>query len=473
MLSKTMFIAISILLTASHVLTPAIGQAKSGRFLLISDIHFDPFHDPSLFEKLADQPVEHWKQILASSRNLQFSRYGQDTNYSLLKSTLDDALKRIPDPDFIIYPGDSTAHNWQKKYDSMAKHSHLSDPAAYRSFKTKTIQFLARQFRQRWPHTPVVATLGNNDSYCGDYMITPQGPFLSMFANAWAPLLGDSINLSAFRKSFSDHSHYTMRIPSMRHHRVIVFDNVYWSNRYDNACGAATQTPALDQLAWLETVLADSSAAGEKVWLLLHIPAGVNNFVSSNAKQDNYAGPVTYWQQALTSRFAQLVERYGSTIQIVFAGHTHMDDFRIIRLDGKASLLMKIAPSVSPVFGNNPAYQIYDYDCDSGRLKNYRTFFLTNLSTYLELGSAAVPNWDLEYDFQKAYKLPSLNAATVEKLANGIKTDGTIRKAYSDFYDVNGPSAFNAETVYGYSCAILNPTPAKYKACSNAENQIP
>ena len=169
----------------------------------------------------------------------------------------------------------------------------------------------------------------------------------------------------------------------------------------------------------------------------------------------------------------QPVERYGSTIQIAFAGHTHMDDFRIIRLDGKASLLMKIAPSVSPVFGNNPAYQIYDYDCNSGRLENYRTFFLTNLSTYPETGSTAVPNWDLEYDFQKVYKLPSLNAATVEKVANGIRTDGAIRKAYSDFYDVDGPSAFNAETVYGYSCAILNPTPAKYKACSNAANRVP
>ena len=40
-------------------------------------------------------------------------RWGPDSNYALLKSSLDDARKRIPHPDFILYPGDMLAHRWQ------------------------------------------------------------------------------------------------------------------------------------------------------------------------------------------------------------------------------------------------------------------------------------------------------------------------------------------------------------------------
>ena len=470
MLRRILCISIAVLIFCLSVLTPAIGHANSGKFLLISDIHFDPFYDPSLFEKLDAQPVEHWETILESSQNKQFSHYGQDTNYPLLRSTLDDAAKRIPDPDFILYPGDSLAHNWHKKYDALSKVSHQIDPAAFCKFKTKATQFVALAFERRWPNTPILATLGNNDSFCGDYRIEPHGPFLSMFADAWAPLLDSSINLPTFRKSFSNLSLYEMRIPTIRHHRIIIIDNVYWSTYYDNACGDITQTPALDQLVWLEKALHDSRRANEKVWLLLHIPPGIDNFFSSTKHQSDFARPVTFWQQALTSRFAKLVERYQSTIQIAFAGHTHMDDFRIIRLNGKASLLMKIAPSVSPIFGNNPAYQIYDYERDSGRLEDYRTFSLKNPSFHPRTDGGAVPDWGKEYDFRQAYKLPCLSAAIIEQLANHIRKDGAIRKAFGEFYDVGGPTAFNANTVYGYGCAILNTTPAAYQACLKAAN---
>lgn len=470
MLRRTICVSISVLLFWLSALAPAIGQAKLGEFLLISDIHFDPFHDPSVFEKLDTQPVEHWETILESSQNKQFSQYGQDTNYSLLRSTLDDAVKRIPDPDFILYPGDSLAHNWHKKYDALSKVSHQIDPTAFRKFKTKATQFVARAFARRWPNTPILATLGNNDSYCGDYRIEPQGPFLSMFADAWAPLLEHGISLPAFRRSFSNLSLYDMRIPTLRHQRIIAIDNVYWSTFYDNACGVTTQTPALDQLAWLEKALRDSQAADEKVWLLLHVPLGIDSFFSSKKQQGKYARLVTFWQQALTSRFAQLVERYQSTIQIAFAGHTHMDDFRIVRLNGKASLLMKIAPSVSPVFGNNPAYQIYDYDCDSGKLENYRTFSLKNLSVHRGTDSDAVSGWDMEYDFRQAYRLSGLSAATIEQLVNHTRKNDVTRKAFAEFYDVGGPTTFSAKTVYDYGCAILSTTPAAYQACLETAN---
>ena len=114
----------------------------------------------------------------------------------------------------------------------------------------------------------------------------------------------------------------------------------------------------------------------------MHIPPGLNGY--QTAESVKAGGPaITFWQPELTSRFLQLVGEYRSLIQAVFAGHTHMDDFRVISRDGQPALFIKIAPAVSPIYGNNPSFQVYQYDRDSGVIQNYQTYFLTNLARQL------------------------------------------------------------------------------------------
>ena len=88
-----------------------------------------------------------------------------------------------PDPDLILFPGDFLAHECQAKYDRLAEKSHRADPGAYRQFTAKVVQFLANAFWRRFPNVRILPTLGNDDSYCGDYRIEPKGPFLAMFAD--------------------------------------------------------------------------------------------------------------------------------------------------------------------------------------------------------------------------------------------------------------------------------------------------
>ena len=134
----------------------------------------------------------------------------------------------------------------------------------------------------------------------------------------------------------------------------------------------------LDQLRWLAETLEQAQAAHESVWLLMHVPPGINSYNSAvSVKQGG--PPETFWQQELTARFLQLADRHAATMQVGFVGHTHMDDFRVVRKDGSPSLLLKIAPAVSPIFGNNPGYQVHQYDRESGALFNYQTYNLTNL----------------------------------------------------------------------------------------------
>jgi hypothetical protein len=272
-----------LLLFTILVLTPnrVSAQAGTGQFLLISDIHFDPFYDGALFDQLDRQPVENWAGILEKSQPTGFNPIGTDTNYALLKSSLDEACRRMPAPDFILYPGDFLAHLWPIKYDSLAKQSHLAAPQPYRAFISKSIRFLASEFHRRFPNIPILTTLGNDDSYCGDYMITPHGPFLQMFADVWAPLLGPEIDRKAFHATFSQAGQYTVKMPRMKNQRLIVLNSIFFSVTYNNVCGTSTQTPALDQLRWLSLTLEQAQAAGQTVWLLTHIPPGLIGYSTS------------------------------------------------------------------------------------------------------------------------------------------------------------------------------------------------
>jgi hypothetical protein len=111
--------------------------------LLISDIHFDPFADPSLFKSLATEPVPEWGRLLASSSQRGVSQLGSDSNYVLLESCLTAAAQTCPRPDFILDPDDSLAHDWRARYEKASLRSASEDEEGYREFTRKSIQFLA------------------------------------------------------------------------------------------------------------------------------------------------------------------------------------------------------------------------------------------------------------------------------------------------------------------------------------------
>jgi sphingomyelin phosphodiesterase acid-like 3 len=458
---------IAILLWMALILSSPIlefAQAETGEFLLISDIHFDPFYDGTLFDELEVQPVKNWSSILERSRPPGFNPIGTDSNYALLKSSLDETSRRAPSPDFILYPGDFMAHRWQSKYDRLAKKSHLTDPEAYRSFTSKAIQFVAGEFHRRYPRTPILPTLGNDDSYCGDYMITPDGTFLEMFAKAWAPLLGPDADREAFRATFSRGGNFETRLPRSQKHRLVSLNSIFFSTAYNNACGSSMQTPALDQLRWLAAVLKQAHAAGETVWLLMHIPPGINSFNTSESVHEG--GPaITFWQPELTSQFLELIGQYQSTIQGAFAGHAHMDDFRVLWLNGLPALFIKIAPAISPIFGNNPGYQVYEYDRETGVIQNYRTYYLTLPTRSGNPIAPDVGQWAFEYDFRQTYGFSALNPSIVAQLGERIGVNAEVARHYTRFYSVSAVPEITVQTIGVYRCAISNVTRAEFQTC--------
>jgi hypothetical protein len=433
---------------------------RPAQFIVISDFHFDPFDSLTReqFAQLAAAPIDDWTALLAGQPT---AAYGRDAPCSLVQSALASAREQLPNPAFILFPGDFFAHGWQNKYDRMASRSRTDDPEAYRAFSSRVMQFLARLVHSEFPKTAFLPVLGNDDSFCGDYMIGPESPFLKMCSEVWEPLLHlseGSPERTAFAESCARGGYYTVRLPGFPKHRLMALNTVFFSKLYDNACGVKAATPAVDELAWLEKNLASAKEANESVWLLMHIPPGIDSYSSNR----NGGTPETFWQPDLLARFLDLLERYRTTIQFAFAGHTHMDDFRVARVNGEARLLTKIVPAVSPIFGNNPGYQIFDADRE-GKILDYTTHFLS-LSDSI---AGQIPPWQPEYEFRRTYNQPSLTASTIIDLSNQIRTEGPARTAYIRNYSVGAkPPAIPPRLL---NCSVLNVTPEEFMRCMKGD----
>src|SRR5208283_4454046 len=122
----------------------------------------------------ASDPTQ-WETVLARSKSTSFSQYGEDTNWWLLQSALDQMRATLPHPAFILMTGDLLAHQFPQTY---LKTTHDQNRENYRKFVLKTVEFLALEFRKRFPDTKILLTPGNNDEECGNYSVRAGGTFL-------------------------------------------------------------------------------------------------------------------------------------------------------------------------------------------------------------------------------------------------------------------------------------------------------
>jgi sphingomyelin phosphodiesterase acid-like 3 len=170
------------------------------------------------------------------------------------------------------------AHNFRREFDTAA--ADHSD-AAYRLFVRETIQFLALQLEQTFPDTPILPALGNDDLYCGNYQLQPQGPFLADTLPILRALVGTLVSLG-FDRNWMSYGNYSAAVHGLR---IIFLSTVFFSANYRNGCGPAGDAdPGAATLAWLETELAPAERGQQRVWLVYHIPPGVGRLRDSTQR---------------------------------------------------------------------------------------------------------------------------------------------------------------------------------------------
>ncbi|OYY90879.1 MAG: hypothetical protein B7Y45_05500 [Sphingomonas sp. 28-66-16] len=428
--------------------------AVQGKFLQLSDIHFDPFADPTLFAKLNDAPVDQWEAIFAASAAPALpSRSKQDTNYPLLKSALAAAQSAGPF-DYIVYTGDYLSHGFVPQLQG-----YIADPATQKAFTVKTVDFVNLMIAEAFPAVPLVATLGNNDSACGDYNLTPDADILAG--------VGDDLPLvhaaPGAESDFDKGGYYLVPHPTVANLDFVVL-SVFWSRKYVNQCAPGAPDPATAQLQWLTATLAAEQASGRHVTFLMHIPPGIDGY-SASSKPTDPPSPLWTASDSYLSYFESLTAQYKDLLVGGFAGHTHMDEFRVLA-DSTPYLAIKMAPSVSPYNGNRPAFTVFSYDPATGAAIDYTVTTQANFGT---TGPGTPAVWAKEYSFGEAYGFARYDAASAQQLAAKTIADPATRALYGQYYASGNPSpAGKPGSWFYFSCALDRLSATPYQGCVDA-----
>ena len=432
----------------------------------MSDLHFDPMADPRVVDQLAAAEPEQWRQVLDGSDDRSLGRYGRDSNWMLLNSALRQMAQTLPKPAFVLISGDFLAHRFRPEFNAAVRdHS----DAAYRVFVQKTMQFLGLQLEQNFPATPILPALGNNDEECGDYELQPGGPFLVDTLPILRRLVG-SAGGPGFDHDWQTYGDYTARVSGIR---ILSANTNFLSIHYRNACGSTTDgDPGRATLAWLEAELAAAKDAQERVWLVYHIPPGIDGYAT--LRQGACPGTlIPMWDQTYAGAFLALMKRYADTVTASFAGHTHMDDFRLIGdAEGRYGFAL-ITPAVSPIFGQNPAFRTVVYDSEGGIL-DQTTYGLTNLPQATAAAGGVPPEWRAEYTFTRQWNLPRLDLPSLDHLYSLITDAPAEREQWHMIFPVSSPvywapfsggSEQLAQAVRAFRCASGNVAPSDYGQC--------
>jgi len=435
-------------------------QAVSGNIALITDVHFNPFFDQALCDQLKTAEANQWEAIFATSTIKGIGSYGnfdEETDYKLLNSSLKNMAAVSGKPDFVIFTGDFLAHIFHKRYAACNNNS----TEGLDAFIDKTVTFFAILFEKYFPGIPVYLSLGNNDSYGGDYMIVPEGDFLKNTAVIFAEhFLENPANKESFATTYPIGGYYTIVPPKSPNARIISLNTIFFSPKHKSDFNK--YNPAERQLDWFESQLKSAKAKKEKVWLLLHIPPGTDVF--STLKKKTYTSD---WVPAYINRFTRLLTEYSSIIRASFAGHNHMDDFRLLPGPeglGPAQAFIKISPSVSMLFGNNPAFETIIYNPQTFSLLDYDVYYV-NLEE-MPQGGTGVVKWEKEYSFSQTYGHSSINAASVQAVYYAVKDNPTTRAYYMNYYDVNHRKSLTDSNWKSYWCGISQWTEQGFQQCN-------
>lgn len=358
------------------------------------------------------------------------STAGSDTNAALLAETIAAMRRADPNPPVVVLAGDFLAHRFRG------------------SAAAATMAALAKRFDVAFPRAQFVILLGNNDAACGDYRAREGGDFLRAVARAWEPLVNRRGAAPDFAHDFSLLGAYVTRLPGGV--RGVVIDDTFWSVKYRNACGAAGSSPGRNTLAWLARALA-TTPRGETNWLFAHIPPGVDAF-STGMTKDLLV--FSFLQPQYVAGLRALVSEPRNRVALAIGGHTHKFAFRFIGSKTR-DVPMLLIPSISPVYGNSPAFLTLNVADRGLRDARERAF----------VGG----HWKLVGGLASTFGLPDLSVAALQALNARLNADPAVRARFGSLYDgEESPAEFNESTWADYYCASVTLDVPAWRTCRNA-----
>lgn len=347
--------------SAALIETTIVGAATHPYFIHLSDIHLDSYSS--------------------------HTEYKTDTGTDLWKITyekLDSILGSPKPPQFVIYTGDLPAHNTTRgtTTSTCTGESEGKQTSAH-LVNVKTLINSIYDLFSKYGHIPFFYLPGNNDGLYCDYCSfddKQQGTFLSQMPKDSLPAIHADAscgNPPCLLEQHLSSGYYAARLmPGLR---LLSLNSIIFGSTYIERDGICQIDAGNRQISWLRGQLKSASHAGDKVYIAMHIPPGVDAYSNHQMWASLPA------QNPWTNQFLGMVDSNQSTVAGILFGHTHMDEVRrLYNLDGTEITEVAIsAPGISPIHKNNPGFKLVYFDPASKDLLDFETCYTTpGASTY-------------------------------------------------------------------------------------------
>jgi len=239
---------------------------------------------------------------------------------------------------FIIMPGDFLSHQPTHDTGSMIK----------------TFRYIIEHVQKADTGAIILPALGNND--CETHNV-PDVPTYRVFYNSMLKRIDKN---GAIAKTFLAGGYYRYTRGDLS---IIVLNTLF--------CAFGPQNDAVKEIEWLGHTLQADLQENKKVWLVYHIPPGI----------DRYSGDPS-WYASVQQMYLDTIKKYAGIIKFQLAGHTHMDDCRLITDSGKLISYIAITPGLDSRNGNNPAYQVMHYNAPDKTINEITTWYTDSATPY-------------------------------------------------------------------------------------------
>ncbi len=463
---------------ALGLFSAALRAQTSASVLMLSDIHFEAFADPAKLPQLRESPIEQWPAIFSSpasaTQAADFAAlqkacpvHGLDTAWPLLSTSLKQAAAQQPHPLFVTVSGDLMGHEFDCRFRNLVSKTTEEEVSA---FAAKTVAFVVAQLHTAFPGSPLYLALGNNDSGCPDYLEDRNSAFLQQVAPVFAQAAG-GLNGQTILREFSDEGDYSIALPQpMQNARLIVLQDIFDSSHYKGCNGKPDAGAAgAAQLTWLHAQLADARAHHQHVWVMAHVPPGVEMYSTVSRHLNVCSGqpPAMFLS---SEKLAETLTAFPEVVALAIFAHSHADELRWLHAPGSQNAVpAKLVSSISPVNGNQPTFTVAQVDT--------RTAQMLDDTVYLVGTGNNATGATREYSFRETYKLPAYSAAALQTLTAGFLADTTGSspgsQAYQHLY-FPGDTGLHALAMQlfwrAYACSLREDDPAAYRTCACPAN---
>ncbi|EGG16526.1 saposin B domain-containing protein [Cavenderia fasciculata] len=338
--------------------------------------------------------------------------------------------------DYIQWTGDNVPHDiWMQTRETQLNATH----------------HLTNLIKQYFPGVPVFPSIGNHEAVPVNAMQLPPNSnwLFSALTQYWGEWLDDDA-----LSTLDFGGYYTVMMPPPLQNTRMVSLNMNWCNDQNLYLLADSTNPA-GMITWLVNTLQAAEDAGQKVYIIGHIPPGISDCVD-----------------VISQQLYQIVNRYEDSIVASFYGHTHRDGFEVYRTNdttNRPSGVVYITPSTTTFQNQNPSYRIYTVDIDSSYLVESSTYHI-DLDQANQAGNSSLPIWKLEYNATDVYQMDNLFAQDWQDVITRFSTNHTMLTDYynriysSSPYPIANPCTSNT-CIQHTLCELESTFYYQYKAC--------